>query len=105
MAFKPPNTQSIVSAALKAAGFSVGASYAPDASRADVDVWLSTIHSFKGDEAADVYVLNVSQHGLAARGFSPEENRLFYVAASRASENLYLLCVDELPAVWGGSDV
>ena len=59
-------------------------------------VILLTIHASKGLEFRDVYIIDLMDgrfpnHKLIAKGGSlEEERRLFYVAITRAKENLYL---------------
>jgi DNA helicase-2/ATP-dependent DNA helicase PcrA len=58
-------------------------------------VLMSTIHSVKGMEFKDVYIINCVQGNLPyCRGDREndieEERRLFYVGITRAKENLYL---------------
>src|SRR5260370_33106793 len=54
---------------------------------------LSTVHGFKGLEAKNVFVagvnLGVFPHD---KGELQEERRLYYVAVSRPTENLYVSC-------------
>jgi len=64
----------------------------------DNKVVLSTIHSAKGLEWHTVFVIHLVEGALPSyRSFSreqsiEEERRLFYVATTRAKEQLYLLC-------------
>lgn len=65
-------------------------------------VHFSTIHSAKGGEWSRVFVLDIGEHGLTASvDVDPLENqRLFYVAVSRALDELVLVKIgDALP--WG----
>lgn len=57
-------------------------------------VILSTIHGVKGMEFKNVYVINCVEetipHGNSIKDNIEEERRLFYVAITRAIDNLYL---------------
>ncbi|MCH9651697.1 MAG: ATP-dependent helicase [Deltaproteobacteria bacterium] len=69
------------------------------------DEWMtiSTVHSAKGLEWHSVFVINLnsghfpSQRSLMEEDGLEEERRLFYVAATRAKRNLFLLRPEELP--------
>ncbi len=58
---------------------------------------LSTIHSAKGQEWHDVYILNVAdgnfpnEYAVKNPKAMEEERRLFYVAITRAQQNLHLI--------------
>ena len=62
----------------------------------DQKVILSTIHQAKGLEWNTVFLINMAGGGfpnsraLTEKGGLEEERRLFYVAITRAKENLYL---------------
>lgn len=65
-------------------------------------VQFSTIHAAKGGEWDRVYVLDVCERGFYSRleTSEAEQERLFYVAASRAQHELILVSIgEELP--WG----
>ena len=65
-------------------------------------VQFSTVHAAKGGEWDRVYLLDVNEQGFYSRmETSPEEQkRLFYVASTRAQEELIFVNIgDELP--WG----
>ena len=68
------------------------------ADREDDRLILSTIHSAKGLEWHSVFVIWVldgkfpSLYSFAANEDLEEERRLFYVAITRAKQNLYLTC-------------
>lgn len=54
---------------------------------------LMTIHSMKGLEAPVVFLLNAAEGQLPSRrGDLEEERRLFYVAATRAKDRLFITC-------------
>jgi DNA helicase-2/ATP-dependent DNA helicase PcrA len=73
---------------------------------------LSTIHSAKGLEWQTVFVLSLvegylpSAQSLSSDKQVEEERRLFYVAATRAERNLYLLApqLDPPARFWGNPD-
>lgn len=75
----------------------------PAAIQNDPQVFVGTIHSFKGSEADVVVVFpDLSYQGYAeyiGSGFS-EIVRLFYVAVTRARESLYLCAPTSKCAVW-----
>lgn len=55
---------------------------------------LSTVHGFKGQEAKHVFVIGVNDMVFPhAKSELQEEKRLYYVAVSRPTENLYVSCV------------
>ena len=62
--------------------------------REDKGVTLSTVHSAKGKEWPVVFVVEVDD-GKFPRDDDPEEERVFYVAVSRAADRLYLSYNDE----------
>lgn len=54
---------------------------------------LSTVHSFKGQEAKHVFVIGVNEGVFPHdRADLQEEKRLYYVAVSRPTERLYVSC-------------
>ncbi|MDR8019417.1 UvrD-helicase domain-containing protein [Nesterenkonia aerolata] len=64
---------------------------------------FSTVHSFKGDEAGTVYVVNIGAASgcLGSSLYQPEDDdRLLYVALTRAQQSVFLLCVRNLPNRW-----
>ncbi|MDR1040557.1 MAG: ATP-dependent helicase [Deltaproteobacteria bacterium] len=71
------------------------------------DVTLSTIHSAKGLEWGKVFLLSAvdgripSSYATFNDDEMEEERRLFYVAVTRAKDELYLMCPDEL-STWEG---
>lgn len=55
---------------------------------------LSTVHGFKGQEAKNVFVVGVNLGVFPHdRADLQEEKRLYYVAVSRPTENLFVSCV------------
>ena len=68
-----------------------------DAARDDDYLILSTIHSAKGQEFNDVFILNVTdgnfpnEYATREPKAMEEERRLFYVAITRAQQNLHLV--------------
>lgn len=68
----------------------------------DEKIIISTIHSAKGLEWNNCYILNAEQgkfpikKSLASQQGIEEEKRLFYVACSRAKENLMITSSNEL---------
>jgi len=66
---------------------------------------LSTVHGFKGLEAKNVFVVGVNL-GLFPhdKGEIQEEKRLYYVAVSRPTENLYISCAG-VPSPFIAGDV
>jgi len=68
---------------------------------------LSTIHSAKGLEWHSVFIIHLvdgyfpSAQSIAREEEVEEERRLFYVAATRAQRNLYLLVPDLETRAWG----
>lgn len=59
------------------------------------EVTLSTIHGVKGLEFRNVIIVNCAEDSMPhinSKGNMEEERRLFYVAITRAAENLWLLC-------------
>lgn len=73
----------------------------------DESVTLSTIHQAKGLEWPSVFVISLAQGRFplerASRDDSlEEERRLFYVACSRAKDELYLTVPMEENTFWGG---
>jgi DNA helicase-2/ATP-dependent DNA helicase PcrA len=59
-------------------------------------LWLSTVHQAKGLEWHTVFIIGLADEmfpsirSLEARGGEEEERRLFYVAITRAKDELYL---------------
>jgi DNA helicase-2/ATP-dependent DNA helicase PcrA len=59
-------------------------------------IWLSTVHQAKGLEWHTVFIIGLADEmfpsirALEARGGEEEERRLFYVAITRAKDELYL---------------
>jgi DNA helicase II / ATP-dependent DNA helicase PcrA len=92
----------------------------PDTSQVDVDaadqedekLILSTIHSAKGLEWHTVFIIHLvdgyfpSMQSIDNEGQLEEERRLFYVAATRAKHNLYLLTpeLESRSYGWGSFD-
>ncbi|MCK5058155.1 MAG: ATP-dependent helicase [Candidatus Aminicenantes bacterium] len=76
----------------------------------DEKLVLSTIHSAKGLEWHSVFIIHlVEGYFPSARSAEREENmeeerRLFYVAATRAQRNLYLVTPEIEPRSWGYHD-
>jgi superfamily I DNA/RNA helicase len=63
----------------------------PSITDADAEIVMSTIHSAKGAEANDVYLLPWSRQALERlEKRSPDELRLLYVALTRARYNLHV---------------
>jgi DNA helicase-2/ATP-dependent DNA helicase PcrA len=66
------------------------------------DVVLSTIHSAKGLEWKTVFIVSAvngripSSYALASEDEMEEERRLFYVAVTRAKDELYVMCPEEV---------
>ncbi len=75
--------------------------------REDEKMVLSTIHSAKGLEWHSVFILNLvngffpSSFSLESEEELEEERRLFYVAATRAKKNLYLISPELEGRSWG----
>lgn len=62
-------------------------------SRKQTRLVLSTVHGFKGLEAKNVFVVGVNLGVFPHdKGEIQEERRLYYVAVSRPTENLYVSC-------------
>jgi DNA helicase-2/ATP-dependent DNA helicase PcrA len=72
------------------------------------DLTLSTVHSAKGLEWGSVFVLSAvdgripSSYSLQKKDELDEERRLFYVAVTRAKDELYVMCPLEIAAGWSG---
>jgi DNA helicase-2/ATP-dependent DNA helicase PcrA len=72
------------------------------------DVTLSTIHSAKGLEWGRVFVLSAvdgripSSYSVHSEEQMEEERRLFYVAVTRAKDELYLMCPSQVAGGWEG---
>ncbi|MDR2613112.1 MAG: ATP-dependent helicase [Deltaproteobacteria bacterium] len=72
------------------------------------DVSLSTIHSAKGLEWGRVFLLSAvegripSSYAVAREEEMEEERRLFYVAVTRAKDELYIMCPSETSGGWEG---
>ncbi|MCK4763149.1 MAG: ATP-dependent helicase [Candidatus Aminicenantes bacterium] len=87
----------------------------PEASQAGVEpadkdkekLVLSTIHSAKGLEWHAVFIIHLtdgffpSTRSIEKEEEIEEERRLFYVAATRAQRNLYLITPEIEPRTWG----
>jgi len=59
------------------------------------EVTLSTIHGVKGLEFRNVIIVNCTDGSMPhinSKGNMEEERRLFYVAITRAADNLWMLC-------------
>jgi DNA helicase-2/ATP-dependent DNA helicase PcrA len=73
----------------------------------DEKLILSTIHSAKGLEWHSVFIIHLvegyfpSPRSLEKEEDIEEERRLFYVAATRAQRNLYLVTPEIEPRSWG----
>lgn len=73
----------------------------------DEKLVLSTIHSAKGLEWHSVFIIHLvegyfpSPRSLEREEDIEEERRLFYVAATRAQRNLYLVTPEIEPRSWG----
>lgn len=73
----------------------------------DEKLVLSTIHSAKGLEWHSVFIIHLvegffpSPRSLEREEDVEEERRLFYVAATRAQRNLYLVTPEIEPRSWG----
>lgn len=62
-------------------------------SRKQTRLILSTVHGFKGKEAKNVFVIGVNEDVFPhAKAELQEEKRLYYVAVSRPTENLFVTC-------------
>lgn len=62
-------------------------------SRKTTRLVLSTVHGFKGLEAKNVFVVGVNMDVFPHhKGELQEEKRLYYVAVSRPTDNLYVSC-------------
>lgn len=62
-------------------------------SRRQTKLILSTVHGFKGQEAKNVFVIGVNLGVFPHdRAELQEEKRLYYVAVSRPTENLFVSC-------------
>lgn len=62
-------------------------------SRKQTKLLLSTVHGFKGKEAKNVFVIGVTADVFPhVRAELQEEKRLYYVAVSRPTENLFVTC-------------
>lgn len=70
---------------------------------------ISTIHQAKGLEWGIVFVISVAENrlpsGRATEDTIDEERRLFYVACSRAKNELYLCAPMEEETFWGGNSI
>lgn len=62
-------------------------------SRKQTRLILSTVHGFKGKEAKNVFVIGVNSDVFPhVRADLQEEKRLYYVAVSRPTDNLFVSC-------------
>lgn len=60
-------------------------------SKKEKDLTLSTVHQSKGLEFKNVYIIGCENGRMPHKdGELPEERRIFFVAASRAAENLHI---------------
>ena len=60
-------------------------------SRKDKDLMLATVHQAKGREWKNVFLIGAEQGMMPHKnGELPEEKRIFFVACSRAAENLQI---------------
>jgi superfamily I DNA/RNA helicase len=60
-------------------------------SRKEKDLMLATVHQAKGREWKNVYIIGAEQGLMPHKnGELPEEKRIFFVACSRAAENLHI---------------
>lgn len=81
-----------IAEALEDAGKIVQRSWAEAVSEADVTV--STVHKAKGGEWDTVTVVDLTADGFAGCEVTDEEERLFYVAVTRARQELHLITLD-----------